>query len=256
VAVRRSRTARPPGRHYLRSRDFARTLVADAGVRRGELVLDLGAGEGIVTRALVDAGARVTAVELDPRALETLRTRFGAAVDVVAGDARQLPLPNEPFRVVANLPFAATSAILRRLLDDGHLTQLDAIVEWGFALRKCSLWPSTLTAIEWSSRFELELARRVPRACFVPPPAVDAAVFRALRRDVPLVGDAQGYRAFLRRSFGDFPDERALGRATVRRVAHELGFDPRARGRDLDARQWAALFSASRSRARSRGTAR
>jgi 23S rRNA (adenine-N6)-dimethyltransferase len=256
VAVRRSRSARPPGRHFLRSRDFAAELVADAGVRPGELAVDIGAGEGIVTRALRDAGARVWAVELDRAALDLLRGRFGDSVHLVSGDARHVVLPDEPFRVVANLPFAATTSIMRRLLADAQLTQLDAIVEWGFAVRKCAVWPSTLTSIEWSSHFELELVRRVPRVCFAPPPSVDAAVFRAARRDVPLVDDAAAYRTFLRRSFGDFPVERAVGRATVRRIAHELGFDPRSRGRDLDARQWAALFTAARSRHRPRGTAR
>jgi 23S rRNA (adenine-N6)-dimethyltransferase len=255
VAVRRSRNARPPGRHYLRSRDFAAALVADAGVSAGEIALDLGAGEGIITRALLDAGARVCAVELHGVAVSALRTRFGEQVRVVRADARTFSLPSEPFRVVANLPFAATSAILRRLLADPQLTQLDAIVEWGFAVRKCAVWPSTLTSVEWSSQFQLELVRRVPRACFAPPPSVDAAVLRAVRRTTPLVDDTDAYRAFLRRSFGDFPVERAVGRSAVRRVAHELGFDPRARGRDLDAQQWAALFNAARSTRRSRGTA-
>jgi 23S rRNA (adenine-N6)-dimethyltransferase len=255
VAVRRLRNARPPGRHYLRSRDFAAAVVADAGVSAGELALDLGAGEGIITRALLDAGAEVWAVELDETAINTLRTRFGPRVRVARADARTVALPPEPFRVVANLPFAATSAIVRRLLADPRLTQLDAIVEWGFAVRKCAVWPSTLTAVEWSSQFRLELVRRVPRASFAPPPRIDAAVLRALRRETPLVDDIDAYRAFLRRSFGDFAVERAVGRSVIRRVAHELGFDPRARGRDLDARQWAALFTAARSTRRPRGTA-
>jgi hypothetical protein len=81
-------------------------------------------------------------------------------------------------------------------------------------------------------------------------------VLRAKRRENALVDDLDAYRAFLRRAFGDFPVERAVGRSAVRRVAHELGFDPRARGRDLDARQWAALFNVARSTGRSRGTAR
>jgi 23S rRNA (adenine-N6)-dimethyltransferase len=261
VAVRPPRQ-RPRGQHFLRSRAFAEQLVADARVEPGDLVLDLGAGEGILTAALAAAGAHVVAVELDPRPLAELRRRFAddPRVAVVAGDATRIRLPREPFRVLANVPFAATSPILRRLLDDPAvpLTQLDAVVEWGFAVRKCAVWPGTLTATYWSAWHELELVRRIPRTCFAPPPNVDAALLRATRRVEPLVplAQARAYRDFLRRSFGDFRVEAALGRASVHRAAHEHGFDPHARGRDLDARQWAVLFSATGSSRRSPSRAR
>ena len=170
-------------------------LVRDAGVGPGSLVLDLGAGRGALTRALADAGARVRALELDPSALRQLETRFGAdpSVEVVEGDATLVPLPVEPFAVVANLPFAAGTAILRRLLGDPRvpLTQLDAIVEWRLAAKRTAVWPSTLLGCAWGAWYELSLVRRVPRACFAPPPSVDAAVLRA-RRALGAAGRAGG----------------------------------------------------------------
>lgn len=218
----------------------------------GALVLDLGAGRGVLTRALADAGARVRAVELDQAALGELRTRFGAdhRVDVVEGDARSLPLPAEPFAVVANLPFAAGTTILRRLLGDPRvqLTQLDAIVEWGLAAKRTAVWPSTLLSCTWGAWYELSLVRRVPRVCFAPPPTVDAAVLRATRRQGPLVAatEAASYEAMLRRAFaGQAPLDRILPRRLVHRAAHELGFDPHARARDLDVRQWGRLYAAA-----------
>jgi 23S rRNA (adenine-N6)-dimethyltransferase len=219
----------------------------------GALVLDLGAGGGILTRALADAGARVSAVEMDSVALRELHARFGAdpRVEVVEADATVLPLPAEPFAVVANLPFAAGTAILRRLLGDPRvpLTQLDAIVEWGLAAKRTAVWPSTLLGCTWGAWYELSLVRRVPRACFAPPPSVDAAVLRALRRPEPLVPPqvAGAYAALLRRAFAaQAPLSRVVPRGVVHRVAHELGFDPHACARDLDARQWAALYAALR----------
>src|SRR5581483_2961208 len=136
--------------------------------------------------ALADAGARVRAVELDRTALRQLRARFerDPRVEVVEEDATTLRLPDEPFAVVANLPFASGTAILRRLLGDPrvHLTQLDAIVERGLAAKRTAVWPSTLLGCIWGARYELQLVRRVPRSCFAPPPSVDAAVLRATRR--------------------------------------------------------------------------
>ena len=253
MAGRASPQARPRGRHALRSRSFAHELVRDAGIAPGTLALDFGAGGGVLTRALADAGARVHAVELDPAALRRLRERFDgdSRVEVIEADATGLPLPEEPFAVVANLPFAAGTAILRRLLGDPSvpLTQLDAIVEWGLAVKRTAVWPSTLLGCAWGAWYELRLVRRVPRACFAPPPGVDAAVLRAARRPEPLVppAEAAAFESLLQRAFaGRAPLDRMLPRGAVHRAAHELGFDPRAAARDLDAGQWARLYAAVR----------
>lgn len=241
----------PRGRHALRSRAFADELVRDARVEPGSLVLDLGAGGGILTRALVDAGARVRAVELDSAACRQLRTRFDGdpRVEVTEGDMTVLPLPDEPFAVVANLPFAAGTAVLRRLLSEPQvpLRQLDAIVEWGLAAKRSAVWPSTLLGCKWGAWYELRVVRRVPRACFAPPPSVDGAVLRATRRADPLVPppEAAAYSALLHRAFAArIPLDRILPGRLVRRAALELGFDPRAVARDLDVRQWAQLYAA------------
>ena len=266
MAGRASPQARPRGRHALRSRAFADELVRDAGVEPGTLVLDLGAGGGVLTRALVDAGARVRAIELDPAALRQLRARFDGdpRAEVVEADATLLPCPAESFSVVANLPYAAGTAILRRLLGEPRvpLIQLDAIVEWGLAAKRAAVWPSTLLGCTWGAWYELQLVRRVPRACFAPPPSVDAAVLRATRRSEPLVPPAQAaaYEALLRQAFtARAPLDRILSRGLVQRVARELGFDPHAAARDLDARQWARLYAAVRpatSRRRAAGSRR
>ena len=240
MAGERVRAAR--GRHALRSRAFADELVREAGIAPGDLVLDLGAGAGLLTRAIRSAGARVLAVELDPALAATLRRRFPDA-QVIEGDAARMPLPREPFAVLANLPFAVGTAILRRLLDDPcvPLTRLDAIVEWGLAEKRARVWPSTQLSCFWSAWYELAIARRVPRDAFAPPPSVDAAVFRAIRRAEPLVpvAEARSYLAFLRRGFAE-PGRlrRVVPRAALRRVA----FANDANARDLDARQWAALY--------------
>jgi 23S rRNA (adenine-N6)-dimethyltransferase len=170
---------------------------------------------------------------------------------VVEGDATVLPLPDEPFAVVANLPFAAGTTILRRLLGDPRVpvTQLDAIVEWGLAAKRTAVWPSTLLGCSWGAWYELSVARRVPRACFAPPPSVDAAVLRATRRPEPLVPpeEAREYVSLLDRCFTARTSlVRLLPRRVVARAARVHGFDPHALPRDLDSHQWAALYRALR----------
>jgi 23S rRNA (adenine-N6)-dimethyltransferase len=104
-------------------------VVQRAGVGAGELVVDLGAGHGALTAALVAAGARVVAVELHPQRLAVLRERFAdAAVTVVRADVADVRLPRAPFRVVANPPWALAEAVRGRLLRAPALVQADLVL--------------------------------------------------------------------------------------------------------------------------------
>ena len=175
-------TVGPLGQHHLRDADAAAFVVA-AGVRPGELVLDLGAGHGALTAELAGAGARVIAVELDRRAVARLHARFAThpAVTVVHGDLLRVPLPRRPYRVVANLPFATTSAALRRLLDPrGGLARADLILQRGAAVA----WATEPRRRAPAARhaFDLRLGATIRGRRFVPPALVDAAILVATRR--------------------------------------------------------------------------
>jgi 23S rRNA (adenine-N6)-dimethyltransferase len=239
--------ARPRGRHLLRSRPLADAIVRDAGVEGGDLVVDIGAGSGMLTGALLRAGARVLAIEPDAPLAARLRRACPDAI-VVEADVLAAGWPEEPFRVVANLPFALTTEICPALLSDPQvlLRSADLIVQWDAALKRARVWPSTVLGVLWAASYELSIVRRVAPAAFAPVPSVAAAFLRAERRAEPLVParDVRAYESFLRRSYrtGSLP-------RCARSLAPALGIDPRAEPRDLDARGWAALWqetSASR----------
>jgi 23S rRNA (adenine-N6)-dimethyltransferase len=241
VAVRPRSRGR--GQHFLRSSKLAAEVVRAARVQPDDLVLDLGAGTGVLTSALVRAGARVVAVEIDANLAESLRRRY-PQVDVRVDDALRLPLPRAPFKVVANPPFDGGTSILRRLLDPVvPLTTADVIVQWGLAEKRAAVWPSTQLSVYWRAWFELSVARRLPRCVFAPPPSVDAGLLRIARRDEALVpvAERRGYEAFLARGFRDGPSA-VVPRKLLKRCETELGFERRARARDLDAWQWAELY--------------
>jgi 23S rRNA (adenine-N6)-dimethyltransferase len=211
VSVARVPPARPGGRHLLRSSGLAAAIVADAGVQPGDLVVDVGAGSGMLTRALLDAGARVLAVEPDRRLARRLRRAVPGAA-VVETDALRLRWPRTPFKVVANLPFGHSTEICRALLADPALplVSADLIVEWGFAAKRARLWPSTAQSVLWSAWHELTVVRRLEPGDFVPPPSVAAGVLRARRRAAPLVrpADAEAFERFVRRGFAASPHAR------------------------------------------------
>jgi 23S rRNA (adenine-N6)-dimethyltransferase len=252
VAVRRARSARAGARrgldqHFLRSNALAGELVRGAGLAREDLVLEIGAGTGRLTVELARAAGRVLAVELDPRLAGELQERLGrrANVTVFHADALELALPAEPFRVVANLPFGRTTAFLRRLLDDPcvPLERADVIVEWGVALKRVAVWPSTLLGATWGAWWTFRIDRRLPATSFSPPPSVNAAVLVIIRRKVPLVpvADRREYRAFVGAGFRGGLRAIVVPRQ-LRRLADALNFPRGAAPRDLDVHQWAALF--------------
>jgi 23S rRNA (adenine-N6)-dimethyltransferase len=210
-------------------------------------VVDLGAGSGRLTSELAPAADRVNAVELDRHWADYLRGRW-PNVEVLLGDAASVALPSEPFRVVANLPFDRTTAILRHLLDDPRvpLTRADVIVEWGVALKRAIPWPSTLNGVLWGAWYACAVTRRLPRHAFDPPPSVDAGVLVFERRLDPLIPDREwrDYRRFVASGFRH--GLRAV--APVKRL-RALRF-ARASPRELDAHEWAALFASCRRQVR------
>ncbi len=159
----------PLGQHFLRP-EVARRFVARAGVGPDDLVLDLGAGTGALTFPLAARAARVVAVERDPKLARRLARRAPPNVSVHQRDLGDLWLPRRPFRVVANLPFAGSNAVVRALLARGvPLVGADLIVELGTARR----W------VERSARCTLVCT--LPASAFVPSPRCTAAVLRIRR---------------------------------------------------------------------------
>ena len=126
-----SRTAgrrRALGQHFLAPGGVAERLVAEFAPRPGEAVLEVGPGRGVLTRALLEAGAEVLAIEVDPQLAQALRLELGARPDqerlrLVCADALKVDLGallcdtfgSRAVRVLASLPYASGTAILERL---------------------------------------------------------------------------------------------------------------------------------------------
>jgi 23S rRNA (adenine-N6)-dimethyltransferase len=167
---------RPWGWHRLNS-SWAQQIVAGAAIRSGELVVDLGAGTGALTLPLLEAGARVIAVELHPGRARQLRAKVrDHAASVVQCDLEDFVPPGRPFRVVASPPYALTAAVPSFVPRASCLTAADLVCSepWYDA------WSSKATETCAGSRRERGLP--LPRIAFVPPPPVDSAVLELRRR--------------------------------------------------------------------------
>jgi 23S rRNA (adenine-N6)-dimethyltransferase len=173
--------ARPGWGWHQLDPEWARRLVASASIRRGDLVLDIGAGAGVITVELLAAGARVVAVELHAGRAHLLAERFGDAVTIVRQDAADLRLPTRPFSVVASVPYAVTSPLLRRLTHSGsRLVSAHLVVQAQAAARWSSA--SAPAATRWQRTYAASLGPVVPRRAFTPPPRVPNRVLVLRRR--------------------------------------------------------------------------
>jgi len=193
--------------NFLADPDVLEAILAEAAAGPGDRVLEIGPGLGILTAALLDAGAAVTAVELDRRLAELLRSRFEASLVVgskatvgpdrlrlIEGDALDQDLPGlvpPPYAVVANLPYHITSPILHRLLERAPRPErMVLMVQWEVAERLAAP-PGRMSYLSVFVQYHatVRVASRVPASAFEPAPAVESAVIVVEpRRPGSLVG--------------------------------------------------------------------
>lgn len=156
--------------------EWAERLVDAAGIRPGELVVELGAGDGALTVPLAVAGARVIAVELHPGRAAALRDRVaGLNVRVSETDAVEFRYPSRRVRVVANPPFGIASALLRAAVRQPGVAALDLVLPRQVARR----WAEDQTSA--TRRFRARLGPPVPRGAFIPSPRVDCVMLHVRR---------------------------------------------------------------------------
>ncbi|MGH3496392.1 MAG: rRNA adenine N-6-methyltransferase family protein [Nocardioidaceae bacterium] len=167
---------------YQLSPDWAQRVVEDALVRPGQLVIDVGAGDGALTLPLLAAGARVIAIELHDGRAQRLRDRFcDAELRVVQRDLAEFVFPRRPFRVVANPPYALSSLLLRRLLaPSSGLVAADVVLQRGVVAGVLS--GRVPGGARVRRRYSVDQGLRLPANAFEPPPSVDSAVLVVRRR--------------------------------------------------------------------------
>ncbi|MGC5614572.1 23S ribosomal RNA methyltransferase Erm [Georgenia sp. Z1491] len=240
------------GQNFLHHRptiDRIADLVADTDGP----ILELGAGDGALTRALARLGRPLTAVEIDEHRVRRLR-RSVPGVRVEHADATRIAL-DAPV-VAGNIPFHLTTPVLRRLLGAGRWQRAVLLTQWEVARKRAGVGGGTMLTAASAPWFAFTLEFRVPAAHFAPRPSVDGGVLGVVRRARPLVPhrERRRYEAFVRGVFtgpgGGLARvvERAgrTDQRTARRALGRAGVAERALPRDLGPEQWAALWGAVR----------
>jgi 16S rRNA (adenine1518-N6/adenine1519-N6)-dimethyltransferase len=175
--------------NFLVDPEVLEAILAEARPENGRRVLEIGPGLGILTRGLLDAGASVTAVELDRGLAGFLAEDLGPAVasghlTLIQGDALDADLNRlvpAPFDVVANLPYHITSPILHRLLGEAPRPERLVLMVQKEVAERIAAPPGQMSYLSVFVQYhaKVRIAFVVPPSAFEPEPAVDSAVIVA-----------------------------------------------------------------------------
>jgi 16S rRNA (adenine1518-N6/adenine1519-N6)-dimethyltransferase len=170
--------------HFLADMSIADQVVIGASITRGEQIVEIGPGRGVLTERMLAAGAKVTAVELDRRLIEPLEKKFaGKDFNVIQGDFMKLDLAKLPrdVGIVSNLPYSVGTAILQRLLDWPHWSRMVLMFQKEVAQRIIADPGSKaygILALSAQIKSSANEVCEAPAAAFSPPPKVDSMVLR------------------------------------------------------------------------------
>lgn len=232
--------------HFLRNPRLIAELIGHSNIRRGDLVIDIGAGSGAITAVLARRCRQVLAYENEPGILNKLQQnmRRHKNVKVIAQDFLLAKLPDEPYKVFANIPFHLSADIVRKLTNNEmHAPRsIYLIVQKQFAQK---IAPSdqhftsqlgTQLAPWWQTR----IRRPLRRMDFTPPPAVDTVLLELKPRPEPLLPtlERDEYQSFVAKCYASQKTFAAVPRA-------KADINPERKPSELTPKEWVRLYSMS-----------
>jgi 16S rRNA (adenine1518-N6/adenine1519-N6)-dimethyltransferase len=250
------------GQNFLIHEGALQRVAEAAEIRGDELVLEIGAGVGSLTRHLALRARRVVAVEIDPSLVAVLRgvLKPYANVSIVQGDILALPMERilgmpEPagFKVAANIPYYITSAVIRRLVEGAaRPRRMVLTVQKEVAERICAA-PGKMNLLALSVQYygRPSIEGKIPADSFYPAPEVDSAIVRVDLEGMP-DREAEAADRLFRIARAGFSQKRKMLRntlasglgmpaASVARILAGAGVDPSRRPETLSVGEWVGL---------------
>lgn len=253
------------GQHFLNSKHVLGQIIEAAKIKKGDKVLEIGPGTGVLTEALLAAGAHVLAIEKDDRAIEGLRNKFLTGpngeemannLDIIHGDILDdagYKLPTEPYLVVANIPYYITGAILEKFLEAEHKPdRMVLLVQKEVADRIVALdGKESILSVSVKAFGKPKIVAKVPPGCFTPPPTVDSAILTIenitgktfqednieVSRFFSVVKAAFAHK----RKFAIRNMESVVSAEKIWEAWQKLALDPKVRAEDIAVEKWVSI---------------
>ncbi len=253
------------GQNFLVDEYALTKIVQAAEITPDDVVLEIGPGLGSLTRHLADVARHVVAVEIDRALISPLRSILSTRsnVSIVEGDILQLNpaellshyLTDKPshYKIVANIPYYITSAIIRRLLD-AEVKPLSIVLTIQLEVaQRIIAQPNDMNLLAVSVQFYgiPRIVQRIPAKAFYPAPDIDSAVVRIELSDQPRVNvkDVDMFFQVAKAGFGQkrkqLHNSLAAGlpikHEQIMQALNEVGVDPKRRAETLTLEEWERL---------------
>lgn len=247
------------GQHFLKSAAYVRAIADAADIHAGDTVLEIGPGEGALTKELLARGAIVHVVEKDHRLIPILEVTFTQEIRnkklfIHEGDALLIEaetlVGKGTYKLVANIPYYITGALFKKFLSSAHQpSTLVFLVQKEVAERIARSKKESILSLSVKAYGDVKYVKTVPAGAFAPPPDVDSAILGVYNIsknnfkntaheetffDVVRAGFAQK-RKLLKRNL-----EPVLGTSVAERF-RDVDISDNARAEDIPLAQWIKL---------------
>lgn len=249
------------GQNFITDKNLLNSIVAQAGVESGDIVIEIGCGAGTLTRAIAERAKKVIAFEIDtslqPVLSKTLAGVENAEVvfkDFLKVNLSELEKEIGEYSVVANLPYYVTTPLIMKLLEESKSCKsLTVMVQEEVALRFCAKENTpdygAITAVI-ALRARAEIIKKVPRTMFMPRPNVDSAVVKLTVEDGRIaVKDKELYKKVVHTAFlsrrktleNNLVNFFKITREQAQNLLTDCNVDLKARGETLSPQAFANL---------------
>ena len=249
------------GQNFLIDGNILKKIAAAAGLTRADTVIEVGPGLGVLTETLAAQAGKVIAIELDNNLAGILKTHFTGsdAVTVINEDILKInPAAilgqQTRYKVVANLPYYITSAVIRHFLEAPVKPEIMVLMVQKEVAQQITARPGEMSLLSVSVQLygKPTLVSKVGAGCFYPAPNVDSAILKIDVYPQPIIAaeDVTGFFDIVRAGFSanrkQLPNSLANGlkvpKADIIPLLEQSGIEPKRRAETLTIEEWGTLY--------------
>lgn len=245
------------GQNFLIDQRALKAAIDAANLNKEDVVLEVGSGIGTLTQALAEHAGKIIAIEKDFTMIEILKETLAdyKNVEVINGDILRYTPDATQYKVVANIPYYLTSAMIRRFLEDKYPPKIMVLMVQKEVAQRMSAKPPNMSLLAAAVQYyaKVDIIRQVSRNCFWPAPSVDSTIIAITPQESRSPEESQRFFRVVKAGFSQ--PRKQLGnnlshglkkdKYTVQKWLAGNGILPTQRAQTLNVAQWIALASSA-----------